>query len=502
MLLCCSAIKLPLPLSEVVYMLKPDSRVFRHESFDSRKGKYILYWMQQAQRLAYNPALNYAIDLANASGLPLLIAFILNDRIPDANARHYHFMLSGLAETAVTAQRLGIEFSVYAGEPVEIIFGLSQQAAHVVMDHGYLQFQRTWRERLQALLSETAIPYTEIDTEAIVPVHLASPKDEYSAATLRRKLCPLLTSYLEAEPRPEYQIHADVNAPSLPGKFSGNWQNFDELWTWAARMISMEASVAPVLKSTGGAIPAQALLKDFIHTKLAKYADMRNHPELDYQSGLSPYLHFGQVSPVEIILHVLSHTEIDPSHLGSLIMNKAGYQGISAHVAAFAEELIIRRELSMNFCHYNPDYDSYNALPLWARTSLAEHRSDPRTRIYSLDKLEKAETDDAYWNAAQIEMVNSGKMHNYMRMYWGKRIIAWSASPEEAFYMALYLNNKYHLDGRDANAYAGVAWCFGKHDRPWAQRPVYGNLRYMNANGLKRKFNMEFYLNKVAYKEF
>ncbi|HNQ43181.1 MAG TPA: hypothetical protein PKI59_02075, partial [Candidatus Cloacimonadota bacterium] len=173
-----------------------------------------------------------------------------------------------------------------------------------------------------------------------------------------------------------------------------------------------------------------------------------------------------------------------------------------ANVPALAEELIIRRELSMNYCHYNPGYDTYQAIPLWARTSLAEHEGDPRERIYPLDKLENAETDDVCWNAAQIEMMTTGKMHNYTRMYWGKRLISWCASPEEAFYNALYLNNKYHLDGRNANAYAGVAWCFGKHDRPWAQRPVYGSVRYMNANGLNRKFDMQAYLNKVAAKEF
>jgi deoxyribodipyrimidine photo-lyase len=199
-------------------------------------------------------------------------------------------------------------------------------------------------------------------------------------------------------------------------------------------------------------------------------------------SGLSPYLHFGQIGPLEVALTVREAPGIP---------EKAK--------EAFLEEMIVRRELSANFVFYNPRYDTYEgALPAWSRATLEKHRHDPRPYLYGLQELENAATHDLYWNAAQEEMVKTGRMHNYMRMYWGKKIIEWSASPEEAWDTALYLNNRYELDGRDPNAFAGIAWCFGKHDRPWAEHPVFGQVRFMNQKGLDRKFRMKAYLSRVA----
>jgi deoxyribodipyrimidine photo-lyase len=195
---------------------------------------------------------------------------------------------------------------------------------------------------------------------------------------------------------------------------------------------------------------------------------------------MSPYLHFGQISPLYIALQIRKARGI----------NKANKE-------AYLEELIVRRELSMNYCYYNPEYDSYSGLPDWAKKTLKAHRGDKREYVYSIEDLEDAQTHDPYWNAAQREMVLTGKMHNYMRMYWGKKLIEWSATPEQAFKCALYLNNRYELDGRDPNSFTGVAWCFGKHDRPWSERPIFGSVRYMNAAGLERKFDMEAYIRKI-----
>jgi deoxyribodipyrimidine photo-lyase len=242
--------------------------------------------------------------------------------------------------------------------------------------------------------------------------------------------------------------------------------------------LDIDRSVPPVSAFRGGYSQARKLLREFIDHKLDHYDERTNDPSLDFTSHLSPYLHFGQISPLEVALAVA--------------------EAPGPNEEAFLEQLIVRRELSMNFVHYNPAYDTYDCLPDWAKATLAEHEKDPRPYIYSEDELEQAQTHDPYWNAAQLEMVRAGKMHNYMRMYWGKKILEWSPTPREAFETALRLNNRYELDGRDPNGFTGVAWCFGKHDRPWQERPVFGRVRYMNAAGLERKFKMDAYVAKVA----
>jgi len=227
----------------------------------------------------------------------------------------------------------------------------------------------------------------------------------------------------------------------------------------------------------GGYQHAKKRLHHFIEEKLPTYFEFSSAPSKENSSDLSPYLHFGQISPLEIALEVL-HTR-------------------PAYSEKFLEQLFIRRELSINFVHYNAKYDSLQALPAWSRKTLQEHESDKREFMYSKMELENAATHDEYWNAAQLEMVITGKMHNYMRMYWGKKVIEWTNSPEEAHQILVYLNNKYELDGRDANGYTGIAWCFGKHDQGWKERPIFGKIRYMNANGLKRKFDMKKYVDRI-----
>jgi deoxyribodipyrimidine photo-lyase len=241
--------------------------------------------------------------------------------------------------------------------------------------------------------------------------------------------------------------------------------------------LRLDPSPAPVRHHTGGTGRARSRFARFISGDLDHFADRRNDPAVDRLSGMSPYLHFGQISPLYLALQV----------------SGTGSPGKEA----FLEELIIRRELSMNFVLYNRDYDRYRGLPGWARKTLQVHRQDPRPAVYSRAALEAAETHDPYWNAAQREMLLTGKMHGYMRMYWGKKILEWSRSPQTAFRTALYLNNTYELDGRDPNGFAGVAWCFGKHDRPWGERAVFGNVRYMNDRGLRRKFDIDRYVTRI-----
>lgn len=473
-------------------------RLIRHKEAKQAKGDFVLYWMQQAQRTRYNPALDYAITQSQQMGISLVLCFVLNPDIPDANRRHYRFLIEGLAEIAADLKQKHIPFYLLAGDPVELIPVLAASACLLVMDHGYLRWQKAWRDRIFAASELNDTQIVEIDTEAIIPVHLLSDKEEYSAATLRRKLVKQLADWLSYSsssftvlPPPSFSIQ------NLP-HYAYELEDIDRLWNWTLSELKLPDRPNEVNSFIGGYSRAKDYLNEFMNSKLCSYSQYRNHPDKDFQSNLSPYLHFGQISSLQIIHEILDKRDIPQALLPNLIAERKQLDGIALNVADFAEELIVRRELSMNFCHYNQNYDNPSCLPDWARKSLNNHLSDPRKSQYSLDRLEQGETNDPYWNAAQAEMMLSGKMHNYMRMYWGKRMLAWCPSVDEATAILLYLNNKYELDGRDANAFAGVAWCFGKHDRPWAERPIYGKIRYMNDTGLERKFNMDAYLKKIS----
>lgn len=431
-------------------------------------GDYILYWMQQSQRSIDNHALEFAIDEANKRTLPLVVCFAVTDSYPEANLRHYTFMLEGISETKKRLANRGIPMIIRRGNPEDIVSQLTENAVLLVTDCGYLRIQKAWRN---AVRKRCSCPYVQVESDVIVPLEYTSNKEEYSAATCRPKVRRCEERFLV--PLCPRKLHCD-SMHFLDTLCCG--EDPDQL----AQTLNVDRSVSPVSGYTGGTGEALQRLDVFVREKLPMYADERNDPSLEIQSGMSPYLHFGQISPLTIALNVKeAHVPDDAKK-------------------AFLEELIVRRELAANFVHFNPKYDSYEGIPQWARTTLDDHREDPRTVTYSRDEMEFAQTDDTYWNHAQLEMTKLGKMHNYMRMYWGKKIMEWSPSPEEAFERMLFLNNKYELDGRDPNGFAGVAWCFGKHDRPWAEREIFGKVRYMNAKGLERKFRIGNYVARVA----
>ena len=422
-----------------------------------RAGRYVLYWMQASQRDGCNHALEYAIREANRLKLPVVVYFGLTESYPGANLRHFAFMLEGLRQTRDGLAGRGIRLVLRREPPADGVVSLAGQAALAVADRGYLRHQRRWRQEAAARME---CPFIQVETDAVVPVETASPKEEFSAATLRRKIHRLLPAFLAelSEEAPAFSsLGLDLAGLSLDDP---------------ARLLAeldIERTVPPVSGIPPGPLAARACLERFLKEKLGRYDQDRNDPNLDALSGLSPYLHFGQISPLAVALAVSS----------------AGGPG----AAPFLEELIVRRELGLNFVFYNPDYDLFAGLPRWARESLDRHRADRRAYRYDFEALETAATHDPYWNAAQRQMVQCGKMHGYMRMYWGKKLLEWSADPETAFQTAIRLNDRYELDGRDPNGYAGVAWCFGKHDRPWMERPIFGQIRYMNDNGLRRKFD-------------
>ena len=443
-----------------------ESRIRPLNRNDPVKGDYVLYWMQASQRAECNQALEFAVSQANQREQPLIVYFGLTDAFPEANARHYHFMLEGLKGTHEDLRDRGVAMVIERSSPEIGVLKFAKKASLVVCDCGYLGMGKQWR---QHAAENIECPLLQVESDALVPVETASAREEYSAATLRRKLVGVTDKYLV--PVKEEPLKTDASLLQLD---SHDISNTSE----SVANLGIDHSVGPLTGFHGGTKEAKKRLEEFINGKLDKYDKSRNDPSEDCLSNLSPYLHFGQISPLYIHLQ----------------LNRYNGPGRDA----FLEELIVRRELSMNFVHYNRQYDRFAGLPDWAKRTLREHEGDPREYLYSREQLEKAQTHDPYWNAAQIEMVVTGKMHGYMRMYWGKKILEWTAHPEDAFSTALYLNNKYELDGRDPNGFAGVAWCFGKHDRPWPARGVFGNVRYMSSDGLRREFDADEYVRRCA----
>jgi len=450
---------------ERIHSLTHPSRASGPNGGPVRDGRYVLYWMQAAQRARCNHALEHAIDRANELKKPVVVAFGLTADFPEANARHYHFMLEGLREIVDELKDRGIQMLVQAQSPARCIPDLAREACLVVVDDGCLRVQQQWRAEVAEAVE---CPLVEVETNVIVPVEEAADKENFSAGTFRPRIRKKLDAYLVRLKRRK------VRKDSLGLRLSGlKLKDIDHV----VEQLRVDASVGKVTAYHGGGKEARRRLDDFIKHKLDDYPDRRNDPNADGQSGLSPYLHFGQISPLDIALRVA--------------------RTASKGADAFLEELIVRRELSFNFVHYSHQYDCFEGLPPWAKRTLNFHGRDKREYTYSSDELEAARTHDPYWNAAQKEMILTGKMHGYMRMYWGKKILEWTKRPEEGFRISLYLNNKYELDGRDPNGFAGVAWCFGKHDRAWAERPVFGKIRYMNAAGLRRKFDADAYVRKI-----
>jgi deoxyribodipyrimidine photo-lyase len=433
-----------------------------------RGGAYVLYWMQASQRTSFNHALEHAVARANELRLPIVVGFGLMDDYPEANARHYAFMLEGLRDVAAGCRRRGIAFVIRKGPPEIVAVELARDAALVVCDRGYLRHQKQWREHVAR---HAGCPVVQVESDVVVPVQTASDKQEFAARTIRAKILKLRERFLV--PLKPARVRVDGVKLELPS-------DVDVADPAAApKTLRVDRGVPVSPRFTGGEVEGHKLLKRFVRDALADYPEGRREPSTTGTSMVAAYLHFGQLSPVEIALAV----------------REAAAPGAAKEV--YLEELIVRRELAVNFVHYQSKYDAFASVPEWARKTLRAHRRDKRYHVYSRAKLEAADTHDPYWNAAQREMNSTGFMHNSMRMYWGKKIIEWKRTPEEAFADALYLNNKYFLCGRDPNGYANVAWLFGLHDRPWGEREVFGTVRYMNAGGLERKFDMDAYVRMV-----
>jgi deoxyribodipyrimidine photo-lyase len=428
-----------------------------------RRGP-VAYWMSRDQRAHDSWALLYAQHLAQARQAPLLVVFCLAPRFLGAAWRQYDFMLRGLGETAQELADHRIPFHLIRGEPgAEIPRWVKDlEVGLLVTDFDPLRLKQDWKEHVGRGLT---IPFLEVDAHNIVPCWLASPKQAWAAYTLRPKIHRALEEFLT--PFPSLRKHP------FPAGDQGTGLDVPNLLD----SLPLDRDVPPVVWIKPGEQAAREHLKRFLSEKLAHYDRDRNDPAKEGQSDLSPYLHFGQIAPQRVALAV----------------KKA--QASRANKDAFLEELIVRRELSDNFCSYNQNYDSFQGFPDWARKTLDDHRADEREYLYTRKEFEAARTHDPLWNAAQLEMVHRGKMHGYLRMYWAKKILEWTASPEEAQEVTIFLNDRYELDGRDPNGYAGIAWSLGGvHDRAWGERRIFGKIRYMSYKGAAGKFDVEAYI--------
>ena len=431
-------------------------------------GRSVVYWMQRAQRASDNPALDLAIDAANALRLPVVVYVGLTPAYPNANRRHYAFLADGLPEVARDVQARGAGFVLRRHPDHDVArFCHDAGAALVVGDENPLREPERWRAEATGRLR---VPFWTVDADVVVPGALLA-KEQYAARTIRPRLRPLIPRYLEprAEPRARVAWRASPGTAGLPP---------DEA---TVAGLAVDASAGRVASVKGGPSEARRTLARFVRERLHGYAEGRNRPERDATSQLSPYLHFGHIGPREVAREV---RDADAPREDR---------------DAFLEEFIVRRELATNFVRFNPRYDSLDGCEPWARRTLDAHAADRREPSYSLARLEAADTHDPLWNAAQAQMVETGWMHGYVRMYWAKKILEWTRDPAEAFDRAVLLNDRYELDGRDPNGYTGIAWAVGgKHDRAWGpERPVYGTIRYMSYASTSRKFDCAQYIRRV-----
>lgn len=427
----------------------------------------IVYWMSRDQRVHDNWALLYAAKLANERNQPLAVVFCLTDTFLGATLRHYDFMLPGLQELEKELKKLRISFFLLQDEPQKLLpeFVKKYQVGEIVTDFSPMKIGRKWR---QAVADEVKIAVTEVDAHNIVPAWIVSTKQEVGARTFRPKIQKLLPEFLTEFPALKKQTLAWPNLPT-----GTQWGKLREI-------LTIDRSIPAVTWLKPGEKAAGIAARKFLKTHLHEYFKDHNDPSVQGQSNLSPYLHFGQLSAQRLALEVEKSKAPKNSK------------------TTFLEQLIVRRELSDNFCLYNADYDSVAGFSRWAQQSLELHEDDPREFKYALATLEAGKTHDVLWNAAQTEMVKRGKMHGYLRMYWAKKILEWSPDAATAMKHCIYLNDTYELDGRDPNGYVGIAWSIGGiHDRPWFNRPIFGLIRYMSYNSTKTKFNVAKYLQFV-----
>lgn len=457
-------------IPEELARLADQPRVQMRRGGPPRKdARCVVYWMQRAMRIVDNPALDIAIEAGNLLGLPVVVYFSVIPNYPNANLRHYHFLQQGLRDVAEDAAERGVGFVVRRSPEGSLEAFLEEiEAALLIGDENPCREPERWRKVLAKRLK---LPYWTVDADVVVP----SCVFDRSFVLLHH-----FRPHLKAE-LPKYLIAPEKITPAHPWRPWKVLPSFDLAQDITEGFTKLGRTVRPVDSFNGGTYAALKRLREFVSVDLKDYSDARNHPELQGTSRLSPWLHFGNIGPLTVALAV----------------NQAIADGKAPATAGekFLDELIGWRELAVLFVRHEPNYDNWECAAPWAKRTLIEHAGDPRPHRYTLAQLERAETADDLWNAAQRQMVDTGWMHGYLRMYWAKKILEWAPGPAAAFDWAVRLNDRYELDGRDPSGYAGIAWAIvGRHDRPWFNRPVFGLVRTMTGASTAKKFDAVRYI--------
>lgn len=449
-----------------------ENRFALHHKASLKGEKPILYWLQNTHRIDQNYALYEALRLAHHFNTHIEVVFILTPGFKDANARHYAFMLEGLKSLFKDLESLEIKAMLKVGSFLEVMTDVLPHYEAIILDKGYQKELREARKHVIEMAVKHTLYVCEVESDLIVPIEQASDKLEYAARTIRPKLLKQKDTYLKLYNRPKV---------SQPMKHHESF--FDQPLDDQLAAVSADRSVSKSPYFEGGEAQAHKRFEQFLAQGLKHYAES-NDPGYEYTSKMSPYLHFNMISPVRMMLMCEDYLKEHPEAQES--------------VEGYLEQLLVRRELAFNFIYFEPGYDVFETMTYaWAYETMKKHEEDTRDYLYTQEDYVHFKTHDPYFNAAMREMVKTGYMHNYMRMYWAKKIIEWSPDYHKAYQTILTLNNRYFIDGENPNSYTGVAWCFGRHDRPWTERKVFGKLRYMNAEGLKRKFDIEAYVKRT-----
>lgn len=466
------------------------------------EGDFILYWMTAYRRLHWNFALQRAVEWSKELGKPLVILEALRAGYRWASDRLHRFVIEGMQDNAREAQKAGVIYYYPYLEPEMghgkgLLQALTTCAAVVITDD-FPAFMLP--AMVAAAAKQVPVHMEKVDSNGLLPMRTASTVFP-TAYAFRRFLQKNLPEHLVQFPAENpLQLSNLPRLSFLPAEITTRWTPF-QLENESVNLadLPIDHSIKPV-RYRGGMVAAENTLRQFLNKKLARYADERNEPEKDTVSGLSPYLHFGHISTHQIFTDLAQREQWGLHRLSPQTDGKrAGWWGMSAAADSFLDELITWREIGFNMCWQEPHYDQFESLPEWAQQTLNAHAGDPRAYIYTLDEFERGQTHDPLWNAAQMQLVDEGRIHNYLRMLWGKKILHWSESPREALAIMIELNNKYGVDGRDPNSYSGIFWVLGRYDRPWGpERPIFGMIRYMTSENTAKKYNVAAYIQKYA----
>ena len=468
------------------------------------EGDFVLYWMTAFRRVNWNFSLQRAVDWAEELNKPLIVLEALRCDYQWASDRLHHFILDGMAYNARSLRKTNVLYYPYVeevkGEGRGLIEALAERSCVVITD----DFPAFFLPRMIAAVSpRLPVLLEQVDSNGLIPMRAAN-RVFTTAFAFRRFLQKKLPGYLTETPKanPLNRVKLPV-MDTLPKGIEKRWpmasSQFLESAPEALSSLPINHDVQ-VVETRGGPVEAGKILKQFVGNRLSLYPEDRNHPDEEGTSGLSPYLHFGHISVHQVFARILEREEWSSKMISSKTTgSRGGWWGMSEAAEAFLDELVTWRELGFNMCWQQSDFDQYESLPNWALQTLRQHSEDKRPYLYTLKVLETGKTHDPLWNAAQIQMVREGRIHNYLRMLWGKKILHWTKTPREALKVMIELNNKYALDGRDPNSYSGIFWVLGRYDRAWGpERRVFGKVRYMSSKNTARKVRVKAYLNKYA----